>query len=436
MNTILLFGAGKSTTFLIDYLGKYCDENNWTLLVCDFNLGLAESKTKNFQSAHAVSFDVSNEEKRQEFISKSDVVISMLPPALHYLVAKDCVAFSKHLLTASYIDEKIRSLKTEIEKKGLLFLSEMGLDPGLDHMSAMRIINHIKKQGGKIISFKSYCGGLVSPASDDNPWHYKITWNPANVVMAGSAGAVYKEGGKTIHLPYHEIFKNENNVIDVPGLASLAWYANRDSLSYIDTYQLHDANTFIRATLRYPSFCRGWRKIIQLDLTNKNDHNGIKDCTTFEDWLTLKEEKLEPKYLKEIFTPEFIEQINFLMNGSEKIPFPISNSAALLQYLLERNLAMKPDDKDMIVMLHEIEYSINKKHKQVKSSLVIKGADQEHTAMARTVGLPLAIAATLILEKKISIVGLHIPVFPQIYEPVLKELELNDIKFSEETKDI
>ncbi len=436
MNTILLFGAGKSTTFLIDYLGKYCDENNWKLLVCDFNLRLAESKTKGFQSAHAISFDVSHEEKRREFISKSDVVISMLPPELHFLVARDCVAFARHLLTASYIDDKIRSLKTEVEKKRLIFLSEMGLDPGLDHMSAMRVINDIKKQGGEIISFKSYCGGLVSPESDDNPWHYKITWNPLNVVMAGSTGAVYKEGGKTIYLPYPEIFKNENNLIEVPGLTSLAWYANRDSLSYIDTYQLHDATTFIRATLRYPSFCRGWQKIIQLDITNKNDHNEIKDCITFEDWLTLKKEKLEPKYIKEIFTSEFIEQINFLMSGSKKIHFSISNSAVLLQHLLERNLEMKPDDKDMIVMLHEIEYSINKKHKQITCCLVIKGTDEAHTAMARTVGLPLAIAAKLILENKIKLAGLYIPVLPQIYEPVLKELEFNGIKFREETKEI
>jgi saccharopine dehydrogenase-like NADP-dependent oxidoreductase len=254
--------------------------------------------------------------------------------------------------------------------------------------------------------------------------------------MAGVSGAVYREDGKTIHISYPEIFKNENNVIDVPGLGSLTWYANRDSLSYIDTYQLHDVSTFIRATLRYPSFCRGWQKIIQLDLTNINDHNEIKNCITFEDWLTLKKEKLPPKYIKEIFTPEFTEQINFLMSGSEKIPFPVSNSAVLLQYLLERNLAMKTDDKDMIVMLHEIEYSINKEYKRVTSSLVIKGTDQEYTAMARTVGLPLAIVAKLILENKINLPGLHIPVLPQIYEPVLKELELNGIKFSEETKEI
>ena len=436
MNTILLFGAGKSTTFLIDYLGKYCDENELRLFVCDFNLQLAESKTKSFHSAHAISFDINDEEKRRRYISKCDVVISMLPPALHFLVAKDCVDFSKHLLTASYLDEKIRSLKNEVEKKGLLFLSEMGLDPGLDHMSAMRIINNIKKQGGKITSFKSYCGGLVSPESDDNPWHYKITWNPANVVMSGSSGAVYREDGKTIRAPYPEIFKNENNIIDIPGLTPLMWYANRDSLSYVDRYQLHDATTFIRATLRHPSFCRGWQKIIQLDLTNKNDHNEIKHCTTFEDWLTLKKEKLAPNSIKEMFTPEFIAQLNFLISANAKISLPVANSAILLQHLLERNLAMKPHDKDLIVMQHEIEYFIHKSHKKVRSSLVIKGTDYEHTAMARTVGLPLAIAAKLIVENKVTLSGIHIPVLPEIYEPVLKELELNGIKFNEETKEI
>src|SRR5665647_1683316 len=257
MKTILLFGAGKSATSLIEYLGKCCDQNDWKFFVCDADLSLAESKIKNFKSARAVSIDVSNVEKRHELIPGSDIVISMLPPGLHFLVAKDCVMFSKNLLTASYVDEKIRSLKNEIEQKGLLFLGEMGLDPGIDHMSAMKMINDIKKEGGKITSFKSHCGGLVSPESDDNPWHYKITWNPGNIVMAGSSGAVYKLNGSIVTIPYHKIF-TDNEVVNVPGLFPLAWYPNRDSLTYIDTYRLQDADTFIRTTLRHASFCHGW----------------------------------------------------------------------------------------------------------------------------------------------------------------------------------
>ncbi|HXR83076.1 MAG TPA: saccharopine dehydrogenase C-terminal domain-containing protein [Hanamia sp.] len=437
--TILLFGAGKSATYLIDYLGKCCDKNEWKLIVNDSNLSLVESKTKNFTSAEAISFDVTHEEKRHEFISKADLVISMLPPALHFLIAKDCVTFSKNLLTASYLDEKIKSLKGEVEKKGILFLAEMGLDPGIDHMSAMKMINEIKSKGGKIISFKSHCGGLVSPESDDNPWHYKITWNPANVVMAGSAGAVYLDDGKKIEIPYSQIFNDKNNEINIPGFFPLAWYANRDSLSYIETYQLHDVKTFVRTTLRYPSFCRGWNKIIQLDMTNKNDHEEIKDCKTFKDWFNLKKEKFFSKNESDFdkydfLDSEFSKQIDYLgLFEDELIPFEISNSALLLQNVLEKKLVMKPHDKDMIIMLHEVDFSINGKNKKTKSCLIVKGEDQVHTAMAKTVGLPLAIAAKLILENKIQLSGLHISVIPEIYEPVLKELELNGIKFDEET---
>lgn len=440
MTTILLFGAGKSATCLIDYLGKCCDEKNWKLIVCDSNLSLAQSKTKNFSSGEAISFDVSDEKKRQEYISQSTLVISMLPPALHFLVAKDCVAFSKDLLTASYIDEQIKSLKEEVEKKGILFLGEMGLDPGIDHMSAMKMIDEIKNNRGKIISFKSDCGGLVSPESDDNPWHYKITWNPANVVMAGSSGAVYLEDRQKIEVPYSQIFNDKNNIVDIPTLFPLAWYANRDSLSYIKTYQVDDVESFIRTTLRYPSFCRGWNKIIKLDLTNKNDHEAIKECNTFKDWFDLKREKLFSKTQKKVdqmdfFNSEFSEQVDYLgLNKDEKIPFQITNSASLLQYLLEKKLVMKPHDKDMIIMLHEIEFSIDGENKKTKSCLIVKGENQSYTAMAKTVGLPLAIAAKLILENKIQLTGLHIPVIREIYEPVLRELELNGIQFHEETK--
>ncbi|MEO5649533.1 MAG: saccharopine dehydrogenase C-terminal domain-containing protein [Ginsengibacter sp.] len=437
MKRILLFGAGKSATSLIEYLGKCSDENKWEFVVSDSNLALAQSKIRNYKSAKAVSIDVSDKEKRQDLVSKTDIVISMLPPALHFLVAKDCVQFSKDLLTASYLDKKIQTLKNEVERKGLLFLGEMGLDPGIDHMSAMQMIHKIKKEGGKITSFKSHCGGLVSPESDDNPWHYKITWNPANVVMAGSAGAVFLERNQTTEIAYHDIFKNANNVIDIPGLSPLAWYANRDSLSYIDTYHLHGVQTFIRTTLRYPSFCNGWNKIVNMDFTNDSDNELIKDCKTFADWFQLKKgyfiSKNKYSWQEEHFlNAEFREQIDYLgMRNTETIPFKLTHSAALLQYLLEKNLVMKPEDKDMIVMLHEIEYAIENENKQTRSCLIVAGQDRLHTAMAKTVGLPLGIAAKLILQNKIQLSGLHIPVVPEIYEPVLEELKLNGIQFNE-----
>ena len=442
MKTILLFGAGKSATSLIDYLGKCSDENEWQLLVCDTNLSLIQSKINNYQSAKAISIDVSDEAKRHDLVSKADIVISMLPPALHFLVATDCVRFSKNLLTASYLDKKIQALRSDVERKGLFFLGEMGLDPGIDHMSAMKMIHQIKREEGKIVSFKSHCGGLVSPESDDNPWHYKITWNPANVVTAGSAGAVYLEKNKTIEIPYPDIFKDGKNRIDIPGLFPLAWYANRDSLSYLDTYDLHGAETFIRTTLRYPSFCTGWNKIVNMDFTNNNDHELIKDCKTFAGWFQLKKKVFiwenENSWDEDRFlNPEFLEQIDYLgMRNPEIIPFEVTHSASLLQYLLEKKLAMKAEDKDMIVMLHEMEYVSDDKNKQIRSCLIVKGEDQIHTAMAKTVGLPLGIAAKLILQNKIKLTGLHIPVIPEIYEPVLEELKLNGIQFNEVIKDI
>lgn len=438
MKSILLFGAGKSATSLIGYLGKSCEEKNWKLNICDSDISLAQSKSAPFSCAEAFSFDVTNPAKRQELISGSDIVISMLPPALHFLVAKDCVAFSKNLLTASYIDTNVRSLADEIEAKGLLFISEMGLDPGIDHMSAMKIINKIKNEGGTITSFKSHCGGLMSPESDDNPWHYKITWNPINVVAAGSVGAFYKKEGDIIEILYSQVFADENQIVDVPGIGSLAWYPNRDSLSYIDTYHLHGVKTFIRTTLRYPAFCRGWNKIVHLDLTNKNDHEEIKNCKTFEDWFGLKKEKLLQNGMniikEDFFDNEFLTQIDFIhLRSKEDLPEPVSNSASLLQFLLEKHLAMKPTDKDMIIMLHEIEFTDSETNKQIRSCLVVKGQDKTHTAMAKTVGLPLGIAAKLILDNQIKVTGLHIPVIPEIYEPVLAELELNGINFKEET---
>lgn len=442
MKKILLFGAGKSATSLIDYLGNCCAEKNWKLIVCDGNLLLAESKTKNFPAAEAFSFDISDGKKRHEFISNADIVISMLPASLHFLVAIDCLAFSKNLLTPSYIDDKIKTLHAEIDNKGLLFLGEMGLDPGIDHMSAMKIINEIKNENGKITSFKSHCGGLIAPESDDNPWHYKITWNTANIVSAGSAGAIYKSENQIIKVPYKDIFKDENQIVEVPGLGLYSWYANRDSLSYINTYRLDGIETFIRTTLRKPAFCRGWNKIVQLDMAIKNDQEEIKNCKTFEEWFNLKKEKLisiKPKNFNksDFFNNEFLDQIDFIfLRSEEKLPDAFSDSNALLQERLEKKLEMKAADKDMIIMLHEIKFSINEKNKQIRSCLVVKGDDKNHTAMAKTVGFPLGIAAKLILENKINIKGLHIPVIPEIYEPVLKELALNGIQFQEQTSQV
>jgi saccharopine dehydrogenase (NADP+, L-glutamate forming) len=351
-----------------------------------------------------------------------------MPPFLHYLIAIDCIEFSKNLLTASYTDAKIQALSNVINEKGLLFLCEMGLDPGIDHMSAMKLIHEIQSKNGTISSFKSHCGGLVAPENDNNPWHYKISWNPRNVVLAGKAGAIFKQNGQSFEIPYSEIF-NSKEQVEIPGLSALSFYPNRDSISYIDLYQLKDIQTFIRTTLRYPSFITGWKKIVDWLFTDETDHNNTEGFS-IADFFENHFKKLGEPDLSDPHTLELFQFLG-LHDHQTKLPMNLGSSADILQFILEYKLALKTGEKDMVVMLHEIEYHIGESFHRVESSLVTIGMDDQKTAMAKTVGLPLGIAAVLILEGKIQDKGLHIPIKPSIYEPVLNELAKESIQFTE-----
>lgn len=267
MKQILVFGTGRASIFLIDYLLKEASGNNWFITIADAFPPALPSLSGNTEHTRTVTLQLENDTERQHLITGADVVISLLSPALHLLVARDCLQFKKHLLTHSYIDEPVAALHASIKQEGLLFLCEMGLNPGLDHMSAMHQIHRIKANGGTISSFRSYCGGLVSPESDDNPWHYKMTGNPHNVVLAGKEGALFKENGIVCQLSYEQLF-DPNRVIHIPELGYLAWYPHRDSLHYMSLYGLPDIRTFIRTTLRYPEFCFGWKNLVELKLTD------------------------------------------------------------------------------------------------------------------------------------------------------------------------
>jgi Saccharopine dehydrogenase and related proteins len=498
MKNIAVFGAGKSATCLIEYLIDEAAKENWLVTVADSNLSLAQSKITNPQCARAVAVDVQDDMQRGNVVQMADIVISLLPPALHYLVARDCLLYGKHLLTASYLDDKMRVLEAAIAQKGILFLCETGLDPGIDHMSAMQLINNIKVKGGRITSFKSHCGGLVAPQSDDNPWHYKISWNPRNVVMAGKAGATFKENGLIRRMEYEQLF-DAGRVVNIPELSYLAWYPNRDSISYIDLYNLQEADTFVRTTLRYPEFCFGWKNIIDLKLTDETPQYNTDGMTLqqffqqhfskygFSEWI---EKQLTSRFTQTKQLLEKLQQLleaeqevddedrealqKFMMvddngelmdvnldevktqaaatvagqmheanlsmkqllylgmdDGKTVINKGLCSAADVLQFAMERKLALKESDKDMIVMLHEIDYELQGQHHQVSSCLIVEGEDALHTAMAKTVGLPLGIAAKLILQGKIRRRGLHIPVLPDIYEPILQELKLQGIAFRE-----
>ena len=494
MKTILLLGAGKSATVLIDYLLKESEAHKWKFIIADANREQILLKTKNSCFAEAVQIDITSDKQREKIIQRAHVVISMMPPALHFLVAKDCVEYRKHLLTASYLDNNIKSLKDEIAHRKLLFICEIGLDPGIDHMSAMKIIDGIKDKGGSITSFKSHCGGLVAPESDNNPWHYKISWNPRNVVLAGKAGAEYKLDGKIIGEGYEELF-DANRTIETEdaSIGSLSYYPNRNSLSYIDLYNLHDAKTFLRTTLRYRDFMLGWKNIIDLKLTNEMpayDSDGLSIAGFFQEHMNLhnltqrlmdelkENEAYTSEVIKiitknldakpnsnnlvvnetgELFTKDeaaledptqidlvagahdgnkVLQQLYFLGMDDEctVINKGIISAAEGLQFVLENKLALAPADKDMVVMQHDIEYELNSLHHRVISSLIVLGKDGIHTAMAKTVGLPLGIAAKLILNGTIKLPGLHIPIVKEIYEPVLKELRMNGVSFIEREK--
>ena len=430
--TILIIGAGKSATVLIQYLQQKALENDWYILLADGDEAIAKNKWNNAPNGTALGIDIENNLDRQNLVQKADIVVSMMPAQLHFLVAKDCLHFGKPLFTASYVDDNMRSIASEIEAKQLLFLCEMGLDPGIDHMSAMAIIDEIHQKGGKITSFKSHCGGLVAPESDDNPWHYKISWNPRNIILAGKAGAIYLENGATISKDYSTIFE-QAPVVDLPGIGHLAFYPNRNSLSYIDTYHLHGVKDFVRTTLRYPAFCIGWNAIVQLHLTDETVID-LAPNTTVKNWF---ESHIQQKGLEQIlekFTqdPAIKVQLEFIgLYEPTPIPSQFNSNASILQWLLEGKWKLTATDKDLVVMLHEIEYSIGTRQFKLDSSMVLTGEDAINTAMATTVGLPLAMGVCAYLKGEIKMTGLHIPIDERIYQPILKSLAEEGIVFEE-----
>ena len=445
MRNVLLVGAGRSSSSLIKYFLDHSAEENWRLTVADFSEELAKNKIKNHPSGIAIGFDIQNEKQLENLVSDADIVISMLPADKHYPVAIECLKQKKNLLTASYISPEMKELNSAVSEAGLIFLNECGLDPGLDHMSSMEIIESVKEQGGTMTAFRSYTGGLVAPESDDNPWGYKFSWNPRNVILAGQSTAKYIENGFYKYIPYSRLFTEIKNIY-IEGLGNFDGYANRDSLSYRKLYHLEKIQTMIRGTLRKSGYCKAWNVFVQLGLTD--DSFKIEDA-----------EKLTYRELTESFLPSYIKGKNAEERLSKFLNLPLdslememvkwtgilsdanigksnASPAEILQYLLEEKWLLKESDKDMIVMQHQFEYILENKNIFHTSSLVVKGENSNYTAMAKTVGLPVAIAARLILNNKIKIKGVLIPTDHSIYKPVLEELKNIGIRFVDTRKEI
>jgi len=455
MKNILLIGAGRSASTLIKYLLENSGKENWKITVADISLDLARQKLNNHPNSNAIAFDVANEQQRISEISKVDLVISMLPATMHLPVALECLKQKKNLVTASYVSKQMNDLDADAKKAGVIFLNEIGLDPGIDHLSAMKVIDEVKEQGGTMVTFKSYCGGLIAPESNDNPWGYKFTWNPRAVVMAGQSGdsagatAQYLENGKIKYVPYTRLFSNVESV-SVENYGRFEAYANRDSLSYKQLYGLQDVRNMLRGTLRMPGFCRAWNAFIQLGITDDNCRVSDSLNTTYAELLEsfLPESKGSvkkklAKFLREKENSQVMKKLEWVgVFKKQKIGLQDASPAEILLDLLMKKWSLKENDKDMVVMQHEFEYrmdsnSSSRSQKQKKglrkitSSLVVIGDDQINTAMSKTVGLPLGISTKLILNERINLKGVWIPTVREIYNPVLAELENFGIRFIE-----
>lgn len=441
MKNVLIAGAGKSSTYLIDYMLKNA-KNNWTVKVMDSNPEAVMEKLAGHPKGEAAIIDIMNQNKRQELVAEADIVLSLMPPDLHILLAKDCLKFGKNIITSSYITKEMMALDEEVKAKGLLFMCEMGLDPGIDHMSSAHIISGIKRIGGEIHSFKSFCGGLVAPESDNNPWHYKVSWNPKNVVNAGKPnGGNWMENNVVYNKPYKDLFDNCKRVkIPNEEINSLSCYPNRTSVDYIKLYDLPEIKTFLRATLRYTVFIKAWSYIVKAGLTDDADTFEINN-NFYKDWVSKKTGLANTAQLKELFTAKYevddksIKLLEWLglFDAKQIYINKTYSSAALLQTLIEEKWKMNPLDKDMVVMMHDLEYKRKGQSHKLTSTLIVKGENRNYSAMAKTVGLPMAILAKRMLlhEGIIKTKGVTIPTHADIYVPVLKELEKNGIIFEE-----
>jgi saccharopine dehydrogenase-like NADP-dependent oxidoreductase len=439
MKKILVIGAGLSSPCLIRYLVQKAPSEKWHITVADASYAHAAKTVGKDPNATAVELNINDNFQCSELIQRNDLVISMLPASMHVLVAQDCLLHKKHLVTASYISEEMQALHASALKAGVLFLNECGLDPGIDHLSAMEMIHRVQHAGGSVISFKSFCGGLVAPEYDDNPWNYKFTWNPRNVVLAGQSAAKYREHGSLKFIPQSRIF-TQTEKITVDDYGEFESYANRDSLNYIVPYGIEPAATVLRGTLRKPGYCASWNQLVRLGLTDDQFIVHNSDQMSYREFVNAfipghGQQSVEDRLCRLLGISPSSDSFQRLawLGLFEEVHIPVANAspARILQALLEEKWKLKRGELDMIVMHHEIEYNHQGHCRKLESSLVVKGEDEVYTAMAKTVGLPLGMAARLILDGKVKARGVQMPLSAELYAPILAELAEHGIRFNE-----
>ncbi|WP_340199714.1 saccharopine dehydrogenase family protein [Ascidiimonas sp. W6] len=441
MRNILIIGGGKSTSYLIQYFLDKSKSEELFITIGDLYPENAINLLQNHPNSRVIQLDIFNMQQRQNAIKEADIVVSMLPASLHMEVAKDCLTFKKNMVTASYVSDPMKALDAEVKKSGLIFMNEIGVDPGIDHMSAMEIIDRIREKGGEILLFESFTGGLVAPESDHNLWNYKFTWNPKNVVLAGQGGAAkFIQEGSYKYIPYHKLFRR-TEFLDIEKYGKFEVYANRDSLKYREAYGLEDALTLYRGTMRRVGFSKAWNMFVQLGLTDDSYELEGSENMSYRDYvnsflpysLTDSVELKLRHYLKidqdDIMWNKLMELD--LLNSDKKVGLKNATPAKVLQKILEASWTLQDEDKDMIVMYHKFGFELEGKKRQIDASMVCLGKDRTYTAMAKTVGLPVAIATLQILNKQIKNTGVQIPISKEIYKPILEELKKFDIEFIE-----
>lgn len=443
MKTILIIGAGRSASSLIHYLLCKSEKENLHLIIGDLSLALAQKKTNNHPNATAIALDIFDEEQRKKAIQIADIVISMLPAHLHIQVAKDCIIYKKHLVTASYVSDAMQELDAAAKENNLIFMNEIGLDPGIDHMSAMKVIDEIKDKGGKILLFESFCGGLVAPESDTNIWNYKFTWAPRNVVLAGQGGAAkFIQEGTYKYIPYCNLFRR-TEFLQVEGYGRFEGYSNRDSLKYRSVYGLDDVLTLYRGTIRRVGFSKAWNMFVQLGMTDDSYVMEDSENMSYREYVNsflpyhptdsveIKTRLILKIDQDDIMWDKLLELD--LFNPNKKVSLKNATPAQILEKIFTDSWTLQQDDKDMIVMYHKFGYELNGKKEQIDSKMVCIGDDQTYTAMAKTVGLSVAMATLLILNGKITTPGVQLPIRKEVYVPILKELEEYGVVFKEQS---
>ena len=438
--TILVLGAGRSSASLIDYLLAHAVAHDWHVVVGDLAEDMARARINAHPRGTAILFDLADEARSHLTLAGADVVISLLPAALHPRVARLCLTLGKHLLTASYVSAEMKAMHRDASAQHLLFLNECGLDPGIDHMSAMQVIDRIRREGGRLTSFESFTGGLIAPDTDpQNPWRYKFTWNPRNVVVAGQGTARFLQDGVYKYIPYQQLFQRTTPVT-VPAYGAFEGYANRDSLQYIDTYGLQGIRTMLRGTLRYPGYSSTWNILVQLgccdDTYQLEDVGTMTHARFIGAFLELAPgtdpaAKIAHQFHLEASAPE-LQRLRWSgFFDDELIGLSQGTPAQVVEHILHKKWKLDPADKDLVVMVHRFIYEADNATYRIEASLATTGDDAWHTAMAKTVGLPLAIATRLLLTEKIQQRGVQIPTVPDLYEPILEELQTLGISLTE-----